>query len=62
MKEHPTELANNVTVAVSEFSREFSFIIYSSLSLFAYSQEGDTGFSHVRKFQIGAEGKPKNQT
>lgn len=58
--EHTTKLAKKITVAVSEGSHEFSFITYSSLSSFAYSQDGCTGTNCLRKFQIGVEEKPKN--
>lgn len=58
--EHTTKLAKKIIVAVSECSHEFSFIAYSFLSSFAYSQDGCTGTNCVRKFQIGVEGKPKN--
>lgn len=54
-----TKLAKKIVVAVSECSHEF-FTAYSFLSSFAYSQDGCTGTSCVRKFQIGVEGKPKN--
>lgn len=53
--EHALKLAKKTIVAGSEFSHGSSFIAYSLLSLFAYSQDGSTGTSCGRNIQI--EGK-----
>lgn len=53
--ERALKLIKTTIVAVSEFSHGFSFIAYSFLSLFAYSQDGSTGTNYESKFQI--EGK-----